>query len=285
MIDASTRLYCIFGNPVRHSFSPAMQNAAFSGKGIDAVYTAFEVADIGAAIAAMRTLGIAGASVTIPHKIEAVKYVDEIEDIAEHIGSINTLINRDGKIAGTNTDAYGFFKALSEKTVVDGKSAAVFGSGGASRAVCFSLFHYAKPERLTLFVRGDDKPESDRLRERLIDKLGLEEFRVSSKLLTVWPAEAGDFDILVNTTPLGMHPNESAIVIDESTIPAGRTVMDLVYNPVRTRFIAAAEAKGCTIAYGLDMLLYQGVRQFELWTGTQAPLETMRKVLVSKIGG
>jgi shikimate dehydrogenase len=223
VVNAATSLYCIFGNPVRHSFSPAIQNAAFAQTGIDAVYVAFEVTDVPASVAAMRTLGIRGASVTIPHKVEAMKYVDEVEDIASMIGSVNTLVNKDGKIFGTNTDAYGFYRALSEKTSIDGKTVAVFGSGGGSRAVCFSLFHYAKPERLYIFVRDDDRWECERMRENLLRKLGLDEPQVISRRLADWDGYKDEIDILVNTTPLGMHPNTGISVIPGDSIPGARS--------------------------------------------------------------
>ncbi len=284
MIDASTRVYCILANPVRHSFSPAMQNAAFAAEGIDAAYVAFEVEDIAKAVESIRVLGIDGASVTIPYKVSVMQYVDGLEDIADHIGSVNTLINRDGKIVGTNTDAYGFYRALSEKISVDGKTVAVFGSGGASRAVCFALFHYAKPRKIILFVRDDDRAESERLRSHLLTKLGLDEPQVQACLLKDWKTYGGECDILVNTTPLGMHPNESVSVLDEPEMPSGKVVMDLVYNPSETKFLKSALAKGCTAIYGIDMLLYQGVRQFELWTGRQAPVDVMKQALLSKIG-
>lgn len=285
MINANTDVYCIVGNPVRHSFSPTMHNPAFAEIGINAVYTAFEVEadDLPKAVDGIRSLGIKGASVTIPHKVAVIPLLDETEDIARMIGSANTIINRNGKLIGTNTDAFGFYRALSENTEVDGKTVAILGSGGASRALCFATMCYAKPKKLMIFAaRPQDKDEAVALADNIIEQMQLDNSQVAVAMLDEWQNHKSDIDIIVNATPLGMHPLEDKSILTADDIPYKSTVMDLVYNPHQTLFLNYAARQEATLCYGIDMLLYQGVQQFELWTGEKAPVELMRRCLEEK---
>jgi shikimate dehydrogenase len=282
MPDAATSVYGIIGNPVRHSFSPVMHNSAFAKVGINAVYVAFEVNNLHQAIDGIRGLEICGVSVTIPHKISVIPLLDEVEEIADMIGSVNTIINRNGNLIGTNTDAYGFYRALSEKISIDGKTVAVLGSGGASRAICFALFHYAKPKKVLLFAaRPEDTEQARELSGNVSSKIDNSD--ISAVSLSDWSKYKNDIEIVINTTPLGMHPLEDLSPLKENDFDERMTVMDIVYNPHQTRFLSIALEKGCNICYGIDMLLYQGIRQFELWTNSKAPVDVMRKVLTERI--
>ncbi len=286
MIDASTKLYCILGNPVRHSFSPYMQNAAFLTSGINAVYTAFEVSDIEGAVKGIKAFGICGASVTIPHKISVMAFLDDLTDIARLIGSVNTIINNDGRLIGTNTDSYGFYKALNEKTDINGKKIALFGAGGAGKAICASLFYYGSPEKVYLLDIDKDRREG-------LEKHILTEFPKINKIVENKNIEAFDqenwdqikdgIEIIIHATPMGMEPDINSSILEAGQIPENITVMDIVYNPHRTMLLKYAKERNCTIVHGIDMLLYQGIRQFELWTGLKAPEDAMRDALLKSI--
>jgi len=260
-----------------------MHNKGFETLGVNSVYTAFEVSDVGKSVEGIRALGIKGASVTIPHKIAVMEYLDEIEDIAAMIGSVNTIQNREGILIGTNTDVYGFYRALSEKTEIANKKIALIGSGGAARAIGFGLFYFSRPAKLVIAVRHDDLDAANELRASLVVHLGIERGDVEVILLTDWEKSGGDIDIIINSTPLGMNPNTNISPLRKNQIPEGITVMDIVYHPNETLLIKYAIEKGCRIVYGIDMLFYQGVKQFELWTGLKAPEAEMRSVLTEHL--
>ncbi|QJR21076.1 Shikimate 5-dehydrogenase I alpha [Brevinematales bacterium NS] len=275
MINAHTQVYGIIGHPVRHSFSPALHNAAFQACGLNAVYVAFDVENIENAIRGIRALGIAGASVTIPHKVEAIRFLDDITDLAQKIGAINTIYWENGKLKGDNTDAYGFYESLSRHTSITDKHVVVLGSGGASLAVCFALFAYDNPKKLTIIARNQESRNN--LRERLLASFphALIETANFESLATILPKG----DVLVNTTPVGMFPHEDVSPVEESFIPSGITVMDLIYHPLETKLLTFARQKHCTTVNGAEMLLFQATRQFEIWTGEKAPFDVMEKAL------
>ncbi len=291
MLDANTLVYGILGHPVRHSFSPAIHNTGFKKLGLNAAYMAFDVPDqeLESAVKGIKALGIQGASVTIPHKVAVMPYLDELEDIARLVGSVNLICRKGDRLIGSNTDAYGFFQALSQVTDINHKKIAVFGSGGAARAVCFALFYYAAPLKLSIFAREEDTQESLVLEEHLslklreIDKLSPEQ-TVKAYHNEQWASQMHDYDILINTTPCGMHPLEHLSVLEAAHIPQGKVVMDIVYTPRETLFLRHAASRGCQLAYGIDMLLYQGLKQFEMWTGKPAPEQEMRAALMERLG-
>lgn len=281
-MDASTRSYCIIGNPVSHSFSPSMHNAAFRARNIDAVYTAFQVRKDGLkdAVRGIRALGISGASVTIPFKEKIIPFLDRVTDIAKKVGSVNTVYMEDGKLVGTNTDARGFYRALTASVSVEEKNIALFGSGGSARAVLFGLFCYGKPG--TVFLVARNRKKAKELRRHLILSLGAPGFHVQLMTKEEWLLKGKDeTDIIVNTTSVGMM--EKASILSKEEIPEGIAVMDIVYRPHKTVLLKNAAARNCRVVYGADMLLLQGAMQFELWTGKKAPLDVMRKALLKKI--
>jgi shikimate dehydrogenase len=278
MIDAATKLYCIIGNPIKHSFSPAIHNAAFQKLGINAVYTAFEVSDLRNAIAGIKALGISGASVTIPHKVAIIPFLDEVSDIAGMIGSVNTIVNNNGKLAGANTDAYGFYHSLSLETIVDEKTIAVIGSGGSARAACFALFYYARPKKLIILARNASSREE--IKNNLLQKFpGLDTSQIETADISIWKIWKDKIDIVVNTTPIGMKPDVNSSPLDLESMPENRIAMDLIYNPAETLFLKRAKDKKCVAISGIEMLLHQGIQQFEIWTEEKAPVEVMRKAL------
>ncbi|MFP4309497.1 MAG: shikimate dehydrogenase [Desulfococcaceae bacterium] len=270
VLNARTSLHCVFGDPVGHSLGPVMHNAAFRHAGVNGAYLAFRVTDIRAAVDAVRALGIRGVSVTIPHKVSVMDHLDEIAPMAREIGAVNTLVNRDGKLVGYNSDSLGAVAALSEKVNLAEKSVAVIGAGGAARAVGFGV--RAEGAAVTVVNRSVDRGET------LARDIGAE-FR---------PLE--DFDpaacqVLVNATPLGMSPNFDDTPISADALTPGTLIMDTVYNPRETRLLREAKQRGCVTIDGMAMFVYQGAFQFELWTGEKAPLPVMRAAVAAALGG
>jgi shikimate dehydrogenase len=263
-IDAHTKLYCVLGNPVSHSLSPVMHQAAFSKLFINAAYLAFEVTDIGKAITGLRALGIRGASVTVPHKIAVIDHIDEMEEIARKTGAVNTIVNENGILLGTNTDGAGALSALYEKIRITSRTTYIIGAGGAARAISHAL--KAEGGQPVIVNRSPEKGKA------LATELGAEFIPLSR-------FESPPGSIIVNTTTVGMHPNTDQTPVDKNAYSADTVVMDIVYNPLKTRFLQEAEKKGCTIVDGAAMFIYQGALQFERWTGKKPPLETMKKTV------
>ncbi|MBN2401661.1 MAG: shikimate dehydrogenase [Spirochaetes bacterium] len=272
-ISAATELYCIFGNPVKHSLSPVMQNAAFRKLGIEAQFTAFEVNNIRNAISAMKALNIRGASVTIPFKIQAMKYVDKVDPLAREIGSINTLCNNNGKIHGYNTDGIGALEALVKNDVkIKGSHVLLLGNGGSARAIAFTLLK----EGANIIIAGrnikkiinlvnDLKKKNNNIYYILINKIDKDYMN--------------KIDIIINTTPIGMKPNTDKMPIEPDLIQKKHTIFDIVYSPHMTKLLKTGKRKGCKVIHGIEMLVNQGAKQFEIWTGKKAPVAIMQKAV------
>ena len=277
-IKGSTNIVGLIGHPVEHSFSPPMHNSAFKKLGMDYVYTAFDVDpnNLKEAIGGARALNIKGFNVTIPHKIEVMKYLAEIDEIASLIGAVNTIDFKDLK--GYNTDGIGAIKAIGEVTNVKNKNIVIVGAGGASRAISFYLAKYGA-DSLTILNRNVDKAQglaSDVLSSGLIDDV--ESNSIDSMDLT-------DMDILINTTPVGMHPNvDDAPIALAGDMHEDLVVFDAVYNPNETRLLKEAIKAGAKPVYGIKMLLYQGAESFEIWTGKKAPIDAMEEALIKTLG-
>ncbi len=280
-ITGRTSVYGIFGYPVKHSLSPLMQNAAFKELGIDAVYVPFEVRpeNLKEAIDGVRTLGIKGLNVTIPHKERVIEHLDYLSDDAELLGAVNTVKNENGELTGYNTDAEGFLRSLIEEGVeLEGKRALMFGAGGAARAVGYALLK-GGVKFLNIVNRNFSRAKEV---GELLGKRGnvlvypLKESTVEALLK--------DVDLIVNTTSVGMKP-EDPVLFDYSKISEGITVVDIIYNPPETPLLKVAKERGCKTVNGLGMLVHQGAVAFEIWTGEKAPVETMREVLERELYG
>jgi len=269
-IEATTELYGIMGKPVRHSLSPAMHNQAFKAMGLNKIYVAFEVDDVHAAMQGFRALGILGVSVTIPHKQSVIQHLDSIHPVAEKIGAVNTLINENGHIRGLNTDWLGANRALSEHIELTGKKILVLGAGGSARAIGFGL--QAAGAEVILASRTPKKGQA------LAQSLDCEWHPLSE----VTRVRA---DGLVNATSVGMAPEIDISPVPYLALNNFAVVMDIVYSPLETRLLREAKQAGCTTIDGLAMLLYQGVSQFEHWTGLKAPVEVMRETLLERLAG
>jgi len=281
-ISPRTRVYALIGNPVSHSMSPAIHNAAFVALHIDSIYVAFQVEDVQGALAGMRALdNFRGMSVTIPHKIEVMPYVDEIPAVDRHIGSINTVVKEDGKLIGFNTDGPGALKALVDAGVaLAGKKVLMLGAGGAARAIAFTLAQKGAIGELVLLdineeflanLAGDLKSGT----EATITPGMLDPSAVEAHMATA--------DIVINCTPVGMHPKEDATLVPEHLFRAGQVVFDVVYNPLETKLLRQAKARGLTVIPGVEMFINQAILQFERFSGAAAPEELMRRVVLERL--
>ncbi len=280
-IDAHTKLCGVIGNPVEHSLSPAIHNAAFRTLGLNFVYLAFPVEDVAGAIKGIRALGnLRGVSVTIPHKVAVIPYLDQVEPTAEHIGSVNTIVVERGTLTGYNTDASGALRALRDAGVeLKDQRVLMLGSGGAARAVAFALGLETHIRDLTIL--GVDDHERAGLVKDLKAKTSL---RIAEAPLS--PDRLGraleEANILLHCTPIGMYPRVDDTVVPKQLIRPHLHVMDIVYNPIETRLLREAKKAGCNTIRGLEMFLNQAAAQFELWTGQPAPIDVMRAVLEAR---
>jgi shikimate dehydrogenase len=273
----------LIGYPVSHSLSPQMQQAAFDALGIEARYVLWETqpGTLAQRIASLRSPGILGANVTIPYKEDVVSLLDEYDAAAVRIGAVNTIVNRDGRLVGYNTDAAGFIRALTDFTGCafdcHGKKAVILGTGGAARAAAVALLENGVGE-LALLGRTHRRVDALVNHLRALDS---GERRVSGASLG--SSEANRFlsgaDLLVNATSVGLRMDDEVLLVDIDLLQAGAFVMDMVFNSPQTRLLGAAHARGCHTLNGLAMLLYQGALAFELWTGRAAPVEPMRAAL------
>ena len=283
-IRPSTQLCAVIGDPVAHSMSPAIHNRAFGELGLDYVYVAFRVENVGAAIAGMRALqNFRGLSVTIPHKVSVIKHLDEVAEVDRGIGSVNTVVNDGGRLKGFGSDGPGALQALRAAGVrVAGRKVTIIGSGGAARAIAFTVATQGRPAALSLL--GVVAPELKALSRDLVRKTGAP---VTSAMLDekTLAASVGDSQVLIHCTPVGMHPNTKDSVVPKALLHDDLAVMDIVYNPLQTKLLADAAARGLKTISGVEMFVNQAVIQFELWTGRKAPREVMREVVLDHLGG
>ena len=266
-IGPATEVYGLTGSPIAHSVSPAMHNAAFAATGQNAVYLPFPAADAEDFAAFARAVGVKGASVTIPFKIPLLDHVDDVDLIAREIGALNTIrMDADGW-HGRNTDAAGFLRPLDERGIsLAGCRASILGAGGSARAVAVAL----GSRKASVTVHARDRRKAERVAS------------LAHGVVSDFPPARGVWDLLVNCTPIGMHPH-----IDHTPVPAatlrGGLVYDLVYNPEVTRLLREASLAGCEVIGGLDMLVAQAMEQFRWWTGIAPPAAVMRAAATQRL--
>jgi len=280
-ISAKTKVCGVIGDPVEHTMSPVMHNAAFKKLGMDYRYLPFRVSkeELGRTIADMRALNIRGLNVTIPHKVAVIPFLDKLDPLAEEIDAVNTIVNDDGVLTGYNTDATGFLQALLDNGVEpEGKRVVILGAGGASRAISFILAE--KGARLVILNRrlnrAKELARSISRSSKDIAALKLDEANLAKAMEGA--------EVLVNATSVGMSPDTGETPLPARLLKPGLVVFDIVYNPVRTRLLREAEAAGARTISGIDMLVWQGALAFEKWTGRQAPLELMKKEVIKALG-
>ena len=275
----------IFGYPIGHSVSPAMHRAAFARSGVDAAYTAWETPPdaLADAIAKLRGDDYLGANVTVPHKRAAMAHLDEIDGVAREIGAANTIVNRNGRLFGTNTDAYGFLESLRVESGFDprGADATLIGAGGAARAAAYALAG-AGARSLTIANRT---PERAAALASEISERGVSARGIGLDATDFANACAGSA-LIVNSTSVGMlgGPAEGASPVPRGAIGRGCVVYDMVYNPMETPLLAQAADAGAQTVGGLPMLVHQGAAAWTLWTGEDAPVETMLEAAKAALG-
>ena len=275
-VSGNTTVCGVIGDPIEHTMSPAMHNAAFSALDLDFVYVAFRVAagELGRAMVGMKALGIKGLNVTIPHKVAVIPFLDRIDPLAEKIGAVNTVVNEGGALTGYNTDAMGFLRALVEHGIEPrGKKVLLLGAGGAARAISYILAE--EGAHLVILNRKEEFSWA----QDLATRLGLNyEIPVGVGELNRDTIEQaiGDSDILVNATSVGMSPNAGQSPVPADLLCSGLLVFDAVYNPFETRLLREAKEAGAEAIDGLEMLVWQGVLAFEKFTGHEAPVDVMR---------
>ena len=279
-INAQTQLCGLLGNPVEHSLSPAIHNAAFRELDLNFVYIAFPVQDLEGAIDGIRALGhIRGLSVTIPHKVAILPLLDSVETTAQYIGSVNTILKDQGTLVGSNTDASGAIQALRQGGVkLPGKRVVMLGSGGAARAIACGICVEEKIAHLTILGIDDNERTTLAANLRTKTSIPVEDATLTPETLQ---SALDHTQLLIHCTPIGMHPKVDQSCVPKNLLHPDLTVMDIVYNPLHTQLLRDAQAAGCRTIPGIEMFLHQAVGQFELWTGQSAPLDVMRNVLTT----
>lgn len=281
MVSGSTKVFCVIGDPIEHSLSPIIHNAAFKHLKLDAVYIAFNVKreNLEDAVKGMRSLGIVGANITMPHKIAIISHLDEVDQEAKLVGAVNTVLNAGGKLIGFNTDGIGASRALKENGLeLKKKKILLLGAGGAGKAIAFQLAKEAGELRILNRDREKAKQLANKL-ERTFHKQILWN-RLSQSILTEW---IRDVDVLINATSIGMCPNHDQTPVSKELLRPELTVMDIVYNPIETRLLSEAKSVGAKMVYGAEMLVFQGAASFEIWWKHPAPVEVMRKAVMKKL--
>lgn len=268
-ISAKTKICMVIGDPIKHSLSPQMHNGGYEKLGIDGefIYVACRVKldDIDNFVKGVRAMGIRGVSCTIPHKLKIMEYLDEIDQTAEKIRAVNTIVNKNGMLKGYNTDWLGVVTPLEKITSLRDKKIALFGAGGAARAVAYGVRQ--RGAKLVIYNRTNEKAEE------IAKEFGGKACSPDSI------GDVKDMDIIINATSVGLHPNEDKTPLAKELITNKHIVFDAIYVPYETRLLKEAKQQGARIIHGMEMLLQQGIAQFNLYTGYNAPEETMRNIL------
>jgi len=281
VISGKTRVCGVIGDPIEHTLSPIMHNAAFEALQIDYVFLALKVKpeEIENAIKGMLALSIHGLNVTMPHKNAVIKYLNEVDPTGKAIASVNTILNKDGRLLGFNTDGVGALNALQQNGVkLRGKKVLLLGAGGAAKAIAYTLSQEA--EELVILNRSP-KPAlelADLLKQKFKKKVKADELTPDSVKTNL-----ADADVLINATSVGMKPNDNQTPVAPKWLKPDLAVRDIVYNPIETKLAKDAKAAGAKVVGGVEMLIFQGAASFAIWTACEAPVEVMRKAALNHL--
>jgi shikimate dehydrogenase len=280
-ISGKTRVCGVIGEPIEHTLSPIMHNAAFQAVGLDYVFLAFRVkpAEVEAAVNGIRALNIRGLNVTMPHKTAIINHLDRVDLSAQIVNSVNTVLNKENLLFGFNTDGVGAVRALKENGVeLKGRKVLLLGAGGAARAIAYAMAKEA--DELAVLNRTVKQAQAlAKLLERSFNK------KIASGSLSPSDVETNirDSDILINATSVGMKPKPNESPVTPKMLRKNMAVMDIVYNPLETQLAKDAKAAGAEVISGVEMLIYQGAASFEIWTGKSAPVEVMRQAALNHL--
>ena len=280
-ISGKTRVCGVIGEPIEHTLSPVMHNAAFQALGLDYAFLAFRVkpAEVETAVNGVRALNIRGLNVTMPHKTAIIKHLDRVDLSAQIVNSVNTVLNKDNLLFGFNTDGIGALKALKQNGVeLKGRKVLLLGAGGAARAIAYSMAKEA--DELAVLNRTVKQAQAlARLLEKSFNK------KIASGSLSTEDIQVNlqDSDILINATSIGMKPKADESPVAPKLLRRNLAVMDIVYNPLETKLAKEAKAAGAKVVSGVEMLIYQGAASFEIWTGKSAPIDVMRQAALSHL--
>lgn len=265
-INKNTGVIGLIGNPVEHSKGYIIHNTRFKKLRLNNNYVKFRVNNLKKFMKNFRKWDFKGASVTMPYKMEIIKYLDDGSNTAKKIGAVNTIVNKNGKLIGHNTDCYGAVKAIKNKTKIKNKKITVFGAGGAARAIIYGL----KKEKGKITILNRTVSKAKKLAEEFNCNYGnLNNFKNI------------DTDILVNATSVGMRPKINQTLIPKKFLK-NMVVFDVVFNPPKTRLIKDAESNNCKVISGIEMLLYQAAKQFELWTNKKISVSVIKNLIINK---
>lgn len=274
---ANTELIGLIGHPIKHSYSPFIQNFALEQMNLDYVYLPFDVPseNLKAAVNGVLALGLKGLNVTLPHKEKIIKFLDEVSEEASIIGAVNTIVNDHGKLMGYNTDAFGILETLLPfKEKISGAKATVIGAGGSARAVIYTLLRYFKPEEINIINRTQQK--ADTLANDFSLKMRYDLFHTFELFPPDNVGTLRDSKLIVNATTIGMYPEiEDTITDIDDSFNEDQIVFDLIYNPTKTKFLKTAEMQGAKVVGGLKMLIAQAAKSFKLWTALDMPVEVI----------
>ncbi|HEY7694472.1 MAG TPA: shikimate dehydrogenase [Nitrososphaeraceae archaeon] len=273
------KTYCIIGDPIDHSLSPAIHNAAFTTLGLNCSYIAFRVQEnqLKNSMDSLRAINIGGFNVTMPHKVTVLNYVDRSDKIVEMVGATNTINNEGGQFCAYNTDVVGFIEPLRQRKIdLNGYEVLILGAGGAARAVAVALSQEKGVSRINIFNRDIDRSTN---LANIINKLGIETNIISQNDIQKIAFRS---NLIINTTPLGMKNEQS--LIKTSSISNESIVYDIVYKPIETRLLENAKTAGAQVIYGYEMLLEQAIASFKIWFRIDPPIESMKKVLFGMFG-
>ena len=278
---ANTKILGLIGHPLKHSYSPFVQNVAFELKDLDYIYLPFDVptSNLKSALKGMVALGIKGFNITIPHKENILQYMNNVSEEASIIGAINTVVNDMGKLSGFNTDVNGIMETLSPfKDDISGNEVSVIGAGGAARAAIYTLIRHFKPSKIYIINRTEQRAEA--LKYYFQDKMKFDAFKTKE----LFPPDLVDTfrnsKLIINSTSVGMYPDvDDSITNLPESFSKDQIVFDMVYNPLKTNLIKLASLQGSLVLDGLKMLVYQAAKSFELWTNESMPIEEVYKAL------